>query len=148
MIFIPGNVPSSKSSKIKTKNGIFNSKTVQKYLKLHGIKGYSSRKKEIQTWRKRPCIFPFPELWREFQGHEPPFFVGFHFVRDSRRKADFHNLVQLPADLLTAGKIIEDDNMDNFFSVPMWRDGKWYSVDKNEPGFYLEVFNRVILERI
>ena len=41
-IFIPGNVPSLKNSKIKTERGVFASKTVTTYLKLFGIKSFKS----------------------------------------------------------------------------------------------------------
>ena len=46
-IFIPGNVPSLKNSKVKTGRGIFASPTVTKYLKSLGIQRFSSRKKEV-----------------------------------------------------------------------------------------------------
>lgn len=138
MIFIPGNVPSSKNSKIKTKGGIFHSKTVQKYLREMGIKSYSARKKEVETYKKRPCMFPFSELRQIFGFGIPPMIVGFHFVRDSRRKADFINLVQILADIFVAGKIIMDDDMSHFFPVPMAIDGVLYSVDKLNPGVYVK----------
>ncbi len=137
MIFIPGNVPSSKNSKIKAKGGIFHSKTVQKYLREMGIKSYSVRKKKVEIFKTRPCLFPFSELRQRFGSGIPPIIVGFHFVRDSRRKADFHNLVQILADLFVAGRVIEDDDMSQFFPVPMAINGVLCSVDKFKPGVYV-----------
>lgn len=140
MIFIPGNVPSSKNSKIKTRNGIFHSKTVQKYLKYHGIKSYSLRKREITPYSRKPVLFPFVPLKIMFQAFEPPYFVGFHFVRDSRRKADFQNIVQILADLFVAGGVIPDDDMTSFFPVPLCKCGGWSSLSKANPGVFVGLF--------
>ena len=138
-IFIPGNVPSSKNSKTKTRNGIFHSKTVQKYLRFHNIKSYSMRKREITPYSRSPCLFPFVPLKIMIQAFEPPFFIGFHFVRDSRRKADFDNLTQILADLFVAGGVIPEDDMTCFFSVPIFVGGGWFSIDKHNPGVKIMV---------
>jgi Holliday junction resolvase RusA-like endonuclease len=68
-----------------------------------------------------------------------PCIIEFHFVRDSKRKFDFHNMVQLPLDLMTAYDIIEDDNMDCVIPIPYTKNGKWYSVDKEKAGLYIRV---------
>lgn len=139
MVFIPYNVPSSKNSKIKTKKGIFHSKTVSKYLRNLGIQSYSSSKKEISLYKTIPLIFPIEELKELFKNETPPFLLGMHFIRDSKRKADFHNLVQLPLDLLTAFNIIDDDNMDCLFPIPLKKENKYYSIDKKNPGLIIEI---------
>ncbi len=56
-IFIPGNVPSLKNSKIKTARGIFPSKTVMKYLRSLGIQKYSVSKKEVIGFKTRDNLF-------------------------------------------------------------------------------------------
>ena len=139
-IFIPGNVPSLKNSKIKTDKGIFPSKTVVKYLRSLGIKSYSSSKKIITIYRKYPYKFgPIVEPMRqELKTAKRPHVVMFHFVRDSKRKFDFINAVQIIADLLVAADIILDDDMDNFIPYPWRRVGQWYSYDKDKPGVWLE----------
>lgn len=136
MIFIPLNTPSSKNSKIKTSKGLFHSKTVTKYLRALGIQSFSSSKKEIKLYKTIPLIFPVEELKELFLNVSPPIIIGFHFIRDSKRKADFHNLVQLPLDLMTAFEIIPDDNMDEIFPIPFSinETGQLYSVDKNNSG--------------
>ena len=139
MVFIPFNVPSSKNSKIKSKNGIFHSKTVSKYLRNLGIQGYSSSKKEVTLYKAIPLIFPVEELRELFKNKEQPFLLGMHFIRDSKRKADFHNLVQLPLDLLTSFNIIEDDNMDWLFPIQLKKEDKYYSIDKKNPGLIIEI---------
>ena len=42
-------------------------------------------------------------------------------------------------DLMVAFDIIEDDNMDCILPFPMQMDGKWYSVDKNNPGCWITI---------
>lgn len=139
MIFIKGNTPSSKNSKIYTARGSFLSKTVKKYLRSHGIQSFSSRKKEVKTYKTIPMTFPVDELREMFEGKEFPVTVGFHLVRGTRHKMDFHNIIQILADLLTAFDIIPDDNMDYFIPEVMYRAGKAYSYDKDKPGVYITV---------
>lgn len=139
MFFIRYNVPSSKNSKINTSRGSFMSKTVKKYLRAHGIQSFSSRKKEVKYYKTIPMTFPVDELRELFSGIKTPMFVEMHFVRGTRHKADFGNLQQIIADLFVAFKIIEDDNMDYFFAVPLKMNNKWYSYDKENPGVYINI---------
>ena len=144
MIFIPGNVPSLKNSKIATTIGkginkrviLLPSKTVKNYFQAMGIKKYSP--KGVEEYVTRPNVFRL-QAESYFYACPKPAIVGFHFVRDSRRKFDFHNAVQIIADLLVAHSCIEDDNMDYFIPVPMRIDGNWYSVDKEKPGCWLKI---------
>lgn len=154
-IFIPGNVPSLKNSKVKTSRGIFMSPTVSKYIRTLGIQKFNSRKQEVKGYvdPSRPNIF---EMHRAhfasmLAGKGKPIFIGYHQVRNSKRKFDFSNSVEIIQDLLTAHNFIEDDNVEFVFPIPMTIDGrlpiegkirdhKWYSVDKENPGVYLKVF--------
>ena len=144
MIFIPGNVPSLKNSKIATTIGkgknkrtiLLPSKTVKNYLQKMGIKKY--HKNRVENYAIRPNVFRL-SVGDYFNNYPKPAIVGFHFVRDSKRKFDFHNAVQIIADLLVAHSCIEDDNMDYFIPVPMRIDGNWYSVDKEKPGCWLKI---------
>jgi hypothetical protein len=141
IIFLPFNVPSLKNSKIKTARGIFPSKTVKKYLSNLGIQKYSVSKKIVQGYVNRPNTL---ELLREqfeavLEGKTPPFKIGLHFVRDSKRKFDFHNACQIVADLLVAHDIIEDDNMDYFLPYPLEINNQYYTVDKENCGVYIQI---------
>jgi hypothetical protein len=142
MIFIPFNVPSLKNSKKpvtlpgKDYTTFVPSDAVRKYLQKIGVKKYSGKKVECYTTR--------PNLFRQavgdyFKDIQYPARIKFYFVRDTKRKFDFHNAVQIIADLLVAHGFIEDDNMDCFVPFPMFSNGKWYSVDKNRPGVYLKI---------
>jgi hypothetical protein len=142
MIWIDGNVPSSKNSKVKTSRGIFASKTVSKYLRALGIQHYSVGKKIVTGYVRRPN--EFEQLRTQFeealQGKTLPYKVGFHFVRSSKRKFDFHNIVQIIADLMVAHDFIEDDDMDHFIPVPFKIKGNYYTLDKEKPGVYVKIY--------
>jgi len=155
MIFIPGNVPSLKNSKVKTRRGIFASPTVTKYLRTLGIQQFSSRKKEVKGYvdKTRPNVIESfrEEIAEMCIGKENPLFIGFHQVRNSKRKFDFGNSVELIQDLFTAHDFITDDNVEYVFPIPMTQDGRlpttgnlreeqWYSVDKENPGVYIKIF--------
>lgn len=139
-IFIPGNVPSSKNSKIKTEKGVFHSKTVRKYLSFLGISHFSTSKKEVKHLKTKESIFKDQVEKLKGQLGEPPHRIGFHFVRDSRRSFDFHNAVQIIADLLVSYNIIEDDDMDHFIPLPYKRKGNYYTISKEQPGVYIKIY--------
>lgn len=141
LIWIAGNVPSSKNSKVKTSRGIFHSKTVKKYLQKLGVMNYSVRKKEVEDYKTRPNKFrALGEVFKQEIGEKQyPLQVGFHFVRSTRHKCDFHNMVQIIADLMVAHDFIEDDNMDCFLPFPLKIKGTHYSYNKEEPGVFIKI---------
>ncbi len=142
-IFIPGNVPSLKNSKIKTRHGIFASKTVGKYLRALGIQHYSVTRKEVKGYKDplRPNQFEaFREEVAKYIQGPGPHKIGFHFVRKSKHKFDFHNAVQIVADLMVAHDFVEDDNMDHFIPFPVQKNEKWYSYDKENPGVWVKFY--------
>ena len=155
MVFIEGNIPSLKNSKIKAKNGIFSSKTVGRFLRSLGIQTFSSSKKTVKGYVDPNRPNKFEALREEFikmkKGKGDPIFIGYHQVRKTKALFDFSNSVELIQDLLTAHDIIEDDNVKYVFPIPMSIDGElpnyenlrsinWYSVDKNNPGVYIKFF--------
>ena len=141
LIFIPGNVPSSKNSRINTKHGSFASKTVKAYLNSLGIQSYSSSKKIVKGYVNKPNLIENlrEDFLKQTSGKQLPLEIGFHFVRDSRRKFDFHNIVQVVLDLLTASDFIIDDNMDCVIPFALKRDGKFYSVNKEQSGVWIKI---------
>lgn len=140
-IFIPGNVPSSKNSKVKCASGIFHSQAVRKYLQTIGIANYSVTKQTVADYKTRPNLFeqivaPVREKIRA--SHPPlPLIVGLYFVRSTHRKFDWINISQIICDLLVAHKVIPDDSMDIFVPLPVMRGSRWYHVDKDKPGCVL-----------
>jgi hypothetical protein len=154
MIFIPGNVPSLKNSKVKTSRGIFSSKTVNKYIRGLGIQSFSSSKKIVKGYKdpNRPNLFEAlrPQFEAMKKGKADPIIIGYHQVRNSKRLFDFSNSVEIIQDLMTAHGFIEDDNVKYVIPVPMNIKGElpnihnlndeWYSVDKKNPGVYIKIF--------
>lgn len=141
LLFIKGNIPSSKNSKINTSKGSFMSKTVKKFLSSYGIQKYSVREKTVTGYKRRPNLFM--QYGKYFQSNVPdtlPIQIGFHFVRGTKHKADFHNLVQLLADMFVAHEFIPEDDMDNFLPFPLKLNNTWYSYDKENPGVYIKIF--------
>lgn len=141
MVFISGNIPSSKNSKVATSRGIFHSKTVAKFLREIGIQQYSVSKKEVTYYKTKPCLFPVKDLSKLLSSSDTvkPIKIGVHFVRKTKSQFDFHNICQIIFDLLVAFDIIEDDNMDCILPFPMQIDNRWYSIDKNNPGAWIDV---------
>ena len=100
MIFIPFNVPSLKNSKIATTIGkgankrtiLLPSKAVKNYLQKLGIKKYGS--KGVEGYAKRSNIFRL-SCGDYFFDCPKPVIVKFHFVRDSKRKFDIINAMQI-----------------------------------------------------
>lgn len=141
LIFIPFNVPSSKNSRINTSKGSFASKTTKAYLNKLGIQTYSSSKKLVKGYVNKPNLIEQlrENFLKQIEGKQLPLEIGFHFVRDSKRKFDFHNIVQVSLDLLTAHDIIIDDNIDCVIPYALKLDDKFYSVDKENPGVWIKI---------
>ena len=141
LIFIPGNVPSSKNSRINTKHGSFASKTVKAYLNSLGIQSYSSSKKIVKGYVNKPNVIEGlrESFLKQTEGKELPLEIGFHFVRDSKRKFDFHNIVQVVLDLMTASDIIIDDNMNCVIPFALKIGDDFYSVNKECPGVWIRI---------
>jgi len=130
-VFISGNVPSLKNSKQWTGKFLVSSKTVKSYLKKKGIKSYSTTHKEVKGYKCMPNNFeeeikPFLNVIEQMAR---PVTIGFYFIRDSKRKFDYINVVQIILDLMTAHGIIEDDNADEV--IPQFFG---YHVDKDNAG--------------
>jgi hypothetical protein len=148
MIFIAGDVPSSKNSRVKQ----FPSRAVGNYLRSFGIVSYSQKNKEIIYRKNRAQCnrFPVSELAGMCAGQSTPIIMGFHFVRRTKGRADFNNLTHILCDLFVAGGVIEDDDLAHFYPVPLplMRHGTLcnYSVSKEHPGVFVDVGVRVIAE--
>jgi hypothetical protein len=122
MIFIPGNVPSSKNSKqiVRSKGRTFlvSSKTTKRYTDNIGIIYKSERRNFLEMIKDK----------------EPPYRVSFKFIRDSRRKFDYINAAQIVQDLMVQYEWIEDDNCE--FLIPCF---EVYDYDKKNPGVFIQV---------
>lgn len=136
-IFIPGQIPSLKNSKVM---GKYPSKTVQKWLRTFGIQSYNSNRKEVIYFKRIPKVFDFEEIclplldYRKF-----PIKLGFHFVRRTKSKWDFNNANHIITDLLTAMDIIPDDDVDHILPFPLEIGGNYYSYNPESPGVIIKI---------
>ncbi len=119
MIYIPGNVPSSKNSKQWTGRALVDSKVTRTY-KENTELIYKLKKSEFH---------------KLLEGLEPPYRVAFQFIRDSKRRFDYHNAIQVVADLMVKYEWLEDDNADCMIPefIP-------YEYKKNDGGVKIYVF--------
>jgi len=140
-IFIKGQVPSLKNSKVKTARGIFPSKTVTNFLRSYGIKHFSSSKKTVEGYARTPDTFkPIADrLRQELTKFDKPYKLQFYFVRKTKSRFDFGNGCEIIFDLLTSYNVWEDDNCDIVLPFPWVIDNSCYKVDKDNPGVYIKV---------
>lgn len=124
-IFLKGNVPSSKNSKnftrINNKTLLLNSKTVNKYLANFEYQYFDNKNKK-----------KFKEMLR---GKKKPYQIKFTFTRDSKRKFDASNIVQIVQDLMVKHNWLMDDNYDEM--IPVFNPK--YKLDPSYPGVLIEV---------
>lgn len=127
VIFIPGNVPSSKNSKqiinVGGSSRLIWSKVAREYKK--------KSKSYFDLYRD-----PFIQLTEKL---DKPYRIGFHFIRDSRRKYDWVNPVQTMLDLMVDNGWIEDDNVDIIFPFPSKYYGQYTTYDKRRPGVRIKI---------
>lgn len=114
------NVPSKKNSKIITK-----SKRVISSKLVHYYERWCSPilKKQLPIWQKM------------IQGKPLPLKVSFYFFRDSKRKWDFVNIVQVIADLMHKEGYLIDDDTKNF--IPLYKGEQ--VVTKKEAGVTITI---------
>ncbi len=120
-IFIPGNVPSSKNNKQWTGTKLIWSKSARDY-------------REATQWLWASEAGRFRDQVKETP---KPLMIAFYFVRDSRRKFDFANLLQTVQDMMVSYGWIADDNIDEMVPMPVCIDGRFYHVDKDNAGVFI-----------
>lgn len=114
------NVPSKKNSKIITKSKrVISSKLVQYYERWCS----PILKQQLPTWQKM------------IQNKSLPLKVSFYFYRDSKRKWDFVNIVQVLADLMQKEGYLIDDDTKNF--IPLYAGEE--IVPKKEAGVIITI---------
>ena len=121
MIFIAGNVPSSKNSKRWTGKMLINSKTVMNYIKATKSQYVGNRDKFLEMTA----------------GLEYPVVVSFKFIRGTRHKFDYINPAQTVQDLMVKNEWIEDDNAN--YIIPRFEE---FTYDKENPGVEIQVYGR------
>ena len=93
-IFIYGNVPSSKNSKVWTGKFLVNSRGVCRYKRQALIQFIAHKNRFLKAAEKKPL----------------PLSVKFTFYRETHQRFDFINISQIVCDLMVVCKWIEDDS--------------------------------------
>lgn len=126
-IFIPYNVISSKRGK----------QLFITYIKGTAVPrmvdGAATREYRMVT--KSAWIAYRDMFLKMLEGKTKPYMIEFTFARSTKSLHwDFHNMVQLPADLMQEHGWIEDDNVANM--IPVWAP---HFQDQINPGLYIRV---------
>ena len=144
IIFLPGNVPSSKNSR--------QSMTID-------TKPYYNKNGKLKTYRNvnipskltlayKQMIMPYmlearPKWLAMKQGLEGVLKVEFTFIRESRRTFDYINAAQIIQDMMQEMSWIENDNCN--FLKPYFGDFKY---DKENPGVEIRLIKNVTIEYV
>ena len=117
-IFIPGDVPSSKNGQVWTGKFLVAKPAVHKY-----------KKKTKADWIYNRVVFNSMK-----EGKEPPYKITFKFIRGTKRRFDYINMLQTVQDLMVDHEWIEDDNAN--FLTPIIEQ---YEYNKENPGVYIYI---------
>lgn len=119
IITISGEIHSSKNSRQIHRN--------QKTGRTFVAKSKSSKADEEMLWIQ---LLSQKDSWnQELSGASTPYYVGFYFIRATKRRWDFANLVQGVADAMVKAGYLEDDDVEHF--IPVYAG---HCVDKENPG--------------
>ena len=123
-IYIPGHVPSSKNSRMKTKYGKFiASPATQKWKKLAAPYIFEAKDKFLSLVQTLP----------------KPYHIGFFFIRKTNHSFDWVNPLQTIQDEMVRMSLLDDDNMNEMIPHPLKINDKYYSVDKTHHGVLIKV---------
>ncbi len=127
VVFIPGNVASSKNSKQWTGTRLISSGPTQRY-------------KANTAWYWKLYKQRFDKM---IEGRERPYNVALFFIRDSRRRFDYINIAQIIFDLMVDYLYLCDDSAE--YVIPIFAG---YAVDKEKSGVIISVYdeNKTISE--
>lgn len=136
-IFIPGQVPSLKNSKVM---GKYPSKTVQNWLRTFGIQSYNSRRKEVKFFKRISKQYDFLEICKPIkQYRDSQILLGFFFIRKTKSKWDFNNCNHIITDLMTAFDILVDDDVTHLLPFPLEIDGRYWEINPDNPGVIIKI---------
>lgn len=107
-IYLPGEVYSSKNSK-----RIVYNKKLRKPKLLDSIPVTTYKLTHAAQYKKARAAFL--EL---IDGYTPPYFITFTFIRKTKSKWDFSNLIQLPQDMMQDHGWLPGDDVNVMYPLP------------------------------
>ncbi len=117
-IFIEGNVPSSKNSRLFTGKHFIASKSTRNW--------YASTDNSFKQNKDK--------FHKMLEGKSKPYLIEFEFIRKSKHKFDYINPAQTVQDAMVHQGYLDDDNADEM--IPVF---KKYTYNKKNPGVYIRV---------
>lgn len=117
--FVPGKTPSSKNSRLKTRNGAF------------------IASKATREWQKATSTYWVAyknAFLQQLAGLEKPYKINFKYVRGTKHVFDYVNPQQTVQDEMVHYGWLEDDNAD--ILIPVFEP---YEYSKTHPGVYITV---------
>ena len=85
----------------------------------------------------------FQDNLKEWEKQKPkdnePIYVGFYFYRDSRRKWDFVNIVQIIADMMQDYLYLSDDDTKHFIPIYIGEE----LAKKEKSGFKMKILKKI-----
>lgn len=145
-LWMPGRVPSSKNhKKIGWRYKAMKGK-VQATM-LHGafrrpVTPFITDNDATREYRKKMKAY-FMDRKKYFhkmiEGRSMPYVVEMIFVMPHKARFDFHNIVQLPADMMVEYGWIPDDDIHTLLIVPPLPPRQPYVINKERPGMFIRV---------
>jgi len=121
-IFIPGEVPSSKNSRIAIQT-----ETTNKTIPSKATRSY--KKESANTYKDLRGDFH-----KMVEGLHPPFTVYYKLVRKRKAEFDFHNAIQIIADMMVLHGWLQNDDSKTVRFIPLLE-----IYDSENPGVYITI---------
>ena len=122
--FIPGNTPSSKNGRVLTSHGKFIASSA------------------VRKWRHTSAaafVDQKASFLKALRRVNPPYKIGFYFIRNSTRIFDIVNPLQTMQDAMVHHGWLDDDNVHVLIPIPLCIDNKYYHVDKTNAGCIIRI---------
>lgn len=135
-VFIPHEVRSSKNSKqLYIAEKTLNNGTVKDVPR-------STDSEAVKEYREKAGSYYeilSHVMQREFRKHEPPYYIEFLFVRSTKAKWDFANMVQLPQDMMVEYKWMGGDDVSVMVPLPPPKTSPLFLLSKTSPGVWIKI---------
>lgn len=143
-IFIPTEVMSSKNSKriLWKRSGMSTSKVQSKTAKGSNMTPYIGKSTQALRYEKETSHMyalnknRFKSL---IKGKQFPIYVEFTFIRKTKSRWDFSNMIQLVQDMMVKHGWLEDDDTRILMPVPPLPPSKPFHIDKESAGVIIRV---------
>jgi hypothetical protein len=137
VFFIPGNVPSSKNSRniVSYKDKVTGDKKTLSIASAT-VQKYRGNTKWLWAANKKPFLEATKDM-------KMPLYIGFYFLRNSKRKWDLVNPEQTVQDEMVKHKWIPEDDVHHLCPCPLFINGEYWRISTKHPGVIIAVFDNI-----